>query len=159
MDADGNVSVLRRHLLAPLTKEFIMAFVHGKSSVFKVDNAAGTLTDISTYVKDCSLAESIDVPETSTFGSSAKTFLTGLYTGTFSISGLFDPTANTVLSGIVAASESKSIEYGPAGSTAGNPKFTAEAIMTSYSITGDVADAVQFSAEFQITGAVTLGTY
>lgn len=136
-----------------------MAFVHGKNSVFKIDNSAGSLTDISTYVKDCSLSESVDVPETSTFGDSAKTFITGLSSATFSISGLFDATANTVLSGIVAATASKSFEYGPAGSANGAPKFTGEAILTSYSVTGDVADAVQFTAEFQITGAVTLGTY
>lgn len=136
-----------------------MAFVHGKDSVFKIDNAAGSLTNISTYVKDCSLAQSIDTPETSTFGDNAKTFITGLSSGTFSISGLFDPTCNTVLAGIVGASASKSFEYGPAGSTAGSPKYTGEAIMTSYSVTGDVADAVGFSAEFQVTGAITLGTY
>jgi predicted secreted protein len=136
-----------------------MAFVHGKDSVFKIDNAAGSLTNISVYVKDCSLAQSVDVPETSTFGDSAKTFITGLSSSTFSISGLFDPAANTVLAGIVGASATKSFEYGPAGSAATSPKFTGEAILTSYSVSGDVADAVQFTAEFQITGAVTLGTY
>lgn len=136
-----------------------MAFVHGKDSVFKIDNAAGSLTNISTYVKDCSLAQSVDVPETSTFGDNAKTFITGLSSATFSINGLFDPTVNTVLAGITGSSTTKSFEYGPAGSTAGLPKYTGEAILTSYGVSGDVSDAVQFTAEFQITGAVTLGTY
>lgn len=136
-----------------------MAFVHGKDSVFKIDNSAGTLTNISTYVKDCSLAQSVDTPETSTFGNNSKTFITGLSSGTFSVSGLFDPTCNTVLAGIVGASATKSFEYGPAGTGTGAPKFTGEAILTSYNVSSDVADAVQFSAEFQVSGAVTVGTY
>jgi hypothetical protein len=38
-------------------------------------------------------------------------------------------------------------------------KYTGEAILTSYSISNPVADVVTFSADFQVTGAVTRGTY
>ncbi len=38
-----------------------MAFVHGKDSVFKLDNSGGSLTDISAYVKNVDFPEPADV--------------------------------------------------------------------------------------------------
>ena len=52
-----------------------------------------------------------------------------------------------------------SFEYGPEGSTAGDAKYTGECIMTSYEKSGAVGDVVTYSAEFQVTGAVTRGTW
>ena len=50
-----------------------MAFTHGKDSVFKLDNASGSLTDISTYVNNVDFPETADVSETTTLGADNKT--------------------------------------------------------------------------------------
>ena len=134
-------------------------FRHGKSTVFKVDNNAGTLTDISNTLTDVSFPQSVDTAETSAFGSSAKSYVVGLSDATLSVSGNFDATVDAHLAAIVGKADSVSFEYGPEGSTAGDAKYTGECLMTSYEKSGAVGDVVTFSAEFQVTGAVTRGTY
>ena len=74
-----------------------MAFTHGKDSVFKLDNASGSLTDISSYVNNVDFPESADVSETTTLGSAeTKTYIAGLKDATISLSGLWDATADAI---------------------------------------------------------------
>ena len=134
-------------------------FRHGKSTVFKVDNSGGTLTDISNTLTDVSFPQSVDTAETSTFGSSAKSYVVGLSDATFSISGNFDATVDAHLAGILGQAASVSFEYGPEGSTSTYVKYTGECYLTSYEKSGAIGDVVTYSAEFQVTGAVTRGTY
>jgi len=134
-------------------------FRHGKSTVFKVDNAAGSLTDISNTLTDVGFPQTVDTAETSTFGSSAKSYVVGLTDSSLSISGNFDATVDAHLAGILGQSASVSFEYGPEGSTAGFVKYTGEVLMTSYEKSGAIGDVVSYSAEFQVTGAITRGTY
>ena len=134
-------------------------FRHGKSTVFKVDNNAGSLTDISNTLTDVSFPQSVDTAETSAFGSSAKSYVVGLSDATLSVSGNFDATVDAHLAAIVGKADSVSFEYGPEGSTAGFVKYTGEALMTSYEKSGAIGDVVTYSAEFQVTGAITRGTY
>jgi hypothetical protein len=67
-------------------------FRHGKSTVFKVDNSGGSLTDISNTLTDVSFPRSVDTAETSAFGDSAKTYIVGLSDATVSVSGNYDAT-------------------------------------------------------------------
>ena len=85
-------------------------------------------------------------------------FIVGLETATISISGLWDATVDGYMKGGTEPA-SRSFIYGPAGSTGGNVKYTGEAIMTNYSISSPVGDVVTYSADLQVTGAVTRGTY
>lgn len=134
-------------------------FRHGKNTVFKVDNNAGTLTNISTVLTDVSFPQSVETAETTVFGASAKSYIVGLTDATISVSGNFDNTVDIHLAAIVGKTDSVSFEYGPEGSTSGFAKYTGECFLTSYEKSGAVGDVVNFSAEFQVTGAVTLGTY
>jgi hypothetical protein len=134
-------------------------FRHGKSTVFKVDNSGGSLTDISNTLTDVGFPQTVDTAETSTFGSSAKSYVVGLTDSSLSISGNFDATVDAHLAGVLGQAASLSFEYGPEGSTAGMVKYTGEALMTSYEKSGAIGDVVSYSAEFQVTGAITRGTY
>lgn len=138
-----------------------MAFVHGKSAVFKLDDSGGTLRDLSTYLDDIGFPRDIETAETTTFGvaGSAKTYIVGLSDATISISGKFDATADGYLAGVVGNSATLSFEYGPAGSTGGNVKYSGECIMTSYEVSASVGDVVTASADFQVTGQITRGTW
>ena len=139
-----------------------MAFVHGKSAVFKIDNSAGTLTDISAYVDNVDFPQTVETAETTTFGAGSKTYIVGLKDSTLSVSGKWDGAASAVdvtLSGIVGQSATVTFEYGPGGSTAGLVKYTGEAILTGYSVSAPVGDVVTFSADFQVTGNVTRTTF
>ena len=138
-----------------------MPFVHGKSATFKLDDSGGTLRDLSTYINDVGFPRSIETAETTTFqaSGSAKTYITGLTDATISISGLFDATADGYLAGVLGQAATITFEYGPAGSTAGNIKYTGECIMTGYEVSASVGDSVQASADFQVTGAITRTTF
>ena len=137
-----------------------MAFVAAKSSVFKLDNAAGSLTDISAYVDSVSgIANTTDMLETTTFGATSKSFIPGLRNGdTISVSGKWDATLNTQITALLGSASSSSFEYHPAGTAAGTPKVSGECFVTSYETSSSVADLVTFSISLQITGAVTHGT-
>jgi len=136
-----------------------MAFVHGKDSVFKIDNSGGTLTDISSYVNSVDFPETVDVAETSTLGDSSKSYIVGMKDSTLSIAGLWDSTLDGILGAVVGQSATLSFEYSPAGTGSGEIKYTGECILTGYSQNSPVGDVVSFTADFQVSGDVTRGTH
>lgn len=135
-------------------------FRHGKSAVFKIGTSGtpGTATDISNTVTEVSFPREIETAETTAFGSSAKTYIVGLSDATLSISGSFDATVDAQLAGLVGV-DGVAFEYGPEGSATGRIKYTGSCVLTSYETAASVGDLVTFSAEFQVSGAVTRGTY
>jgi hypothetical protein len=133
-------------------------FVHGKSTNFTLDDTSGTVRNISDTVTSVDFPDSIDTAETTAFGSSAKSYIVGLSDATLSVSGIWDATVDGYIAG-GAEPASRSFVFGPAGSTAGNVKYTGEAIVTSYSISNPVGDVVTYSLDLQVTGVVTRTTY
>ena len=131
-----------------------MAFVHGKSAYFKNNS-----TDLSSYCDEVSLPRSIETAETTTFGKSAKTYITGLTDATISASGSWDATADGVIAPLVGSSSLVTWEVGPAGSTAGNVKYTGSAIITSYEVSAPVGDKVTFTLELQSSDSITRTTF
>ena len=136
-----------------------MAFVHGKNSVFKLDNASSSLTDISAFVNNVDFPETADVAESSVLGASNKTYLVGLRDASISISGLFDATVDAILGAVVGQTATLSYEYSPEGTASGKVKYTGEAILTNYALSSPVGDVVAYSADLQCSGAVTRGTH
>tara|TARA_R100000995_G_C3449422_1_gene107354 strand:- start:418 stop:828 length:411 start_codon:yes stop_codon:yes gene_type:complete len=136
-----------------------MAFVHGKSSVFKLDNASGSLTDISAFVNNVDFPETADVAETSVLGASNKTYIVGLKDATISLSGLFDATADAIFGAVVGQTATLSFEYSPEGTASGKIKYSGECILTNYAMSSPVGDVVAYSADLQVSGAVTRGTH
>lgn len=136
-----------------------MAGLPSNLAVFKVDNQAGTLTDISANLRSVSSPVERDMGDSATFGDSDKESVPLLKGRTFSIAGLWDATLDAVLALDPASAASRSFEYGPESSVSGKVKYTGECHLTSYEISGEVAGQIEFSAEFVVTGAVTRGTY
>lgn len=134
-------------------------FRHGKSASFKVDNAAGSLTDISNTLNSVSFPREAETLETTSFGSSDRTYVVGFKNATISVEGSFDATVDTHLAAILGQDASVSFEYGPEGTTSTFTKYTGECFMTSYEQSAGVGDIVTYSAEFQITGAITRGAF
>lgn len=134
-----------------------MAFSHGKDAIFKIDSAGGVLTDISTYLTSASLSRAIDTAETSTLGTSDKTYVAGMRGATFSCEGNFDPTFDTLINGIIEGDAAVDFEYYPAGEPVGatKPKYSGQVIVTSYEPSASVSDMAGGSVEFQVTGAIT----
>lgn len=127
----------------------------GKSSVVKLDNAAGTITDISAYVTDMTgFGNSTDMLSSETFGDSSKEFFPGLRNGdVITLTGNWDSTLHTQLTGLLGSTTSSTFEYFPAGGA--SPKASMETFVSSYDVNSAVADLVKFSVSLQVTGAVT----
>ena len=136
-----------------------MAFVHGKNSVFKLDNASGSLTDISAFVNNVDFPETADVAETSVLGASNKTYLAGLKDANISLAGFFDATADAIVGAVIGQCATLSFEYSPEGTASGKIKYTGECILTNYALSSPVGDAVAYSCDLQVSGAVTRGTH
>ena len=139
-----------------------MPGIHGKDADFRVDNSAGTLTDISTDTSEVSLERTIDQHETTTYQAAGKTFISGLKGATFSSTHEASTTLLQHLDGIedgLSGGGTVSFQFGPFGTTVGNIQYTGEGNLASYSIGAPVGDKVSVSAEWQITGDVVVGTY
>lgn len=141
-----------------------MAFSHGKSSGISVDDSAGSLTDIKAYTEEVSWPQETEASEVTTFGNGNKAYIVGLADSTVSLSGKYDPTLDALMNGVRAALiagtvATSTVKYSPAGTGSGAPYYSAEAILTSYEPGSSVADPNTWSAEYQVTGAVTRSTY
>lgn len=133
-------------------------FVHGKSTHFEIDDTGGSSRDISDTLTSVDFPETLDVAETTAFGSSAKSYIVGLSDATISVSGIWDATVDGYFKG-GAEPATRTFIYGPAGDTGGNVKYTGEAILTSYSTSNPIGDVVTFTADFQCSGSITRTTF
>lgn len=140
------------------------AFSHGKNTKVSIDNAAGTLVDISNVTNSVDMPRSLDTGETSVFGTNDKTYVLGQADGTVSIGGLFDPTVDAQINAVIQAQLdgtvlSSTVEYGPQGGATGKIKYTCEVLWTGYSVTAGVGDVLNFKLDGQRSGATTRSTF
>lgn len=133
----------------------------GISADFRLDNSGGSLTDISTKLTSVEMPQEVELYDTTTFQAAggARTYLAGFQNATISIEGLADAAIASHLIGIKGQEATVSFQYGPRGSTSTYRKFTGEAILMNYNETTDVDDVNHFTAQLQVTGAITVGAY
>lgn len=141
-----------------------MAFKPGYLGHFSLDNAAGSLTNLSMYVDNLSVPQPVDTLDVSAFGSVSKAFITGLQDGgQISMSGPYDVTLHTHITALKAAqaagTASHSFQWGPGGSVASQAKITGECIVADYSLSSGVDGRAEYSVSLQVTGALTNGTF
>lgn len=133
-----------------------IAFGHGKDMAVKLDNVSGSLVDISAYVSSATFSYEGEVADVSVLGAVGHTFVRGLTNGNVSFEGPFDPFIGTLLFNLGTAGATQSFEVHPQGTASGKQKYSGECRLTSYEVPGGIEDAVTWSAEFQIDGAVTV---
>lgn len=125
-----------------------MAFSHGSKATLTV-NAVG----LTGYLSDVSMSRDFDTAETSTLGSTDKSYVPGLRDGSFSCSGMVDPAFDAALdamTGLIVA-----FVYRPQGAGTGLTEYSGNCILTSYNIKTGVGDMASADVEFQRTGALT----
>lgn len=129
-------------------------FRHGKATVVLLNGY-----DLSPFLNEATQTMSLETGETTTFGSTDKTYIAGLGDGTISVSGLFDSTAGAsdpVLRGELGQ-EDNTFTVLPEGATAGRMAVLANGQITSYEVSSPVADVVSISAEVQADGGMWYG--
>jgi hypothetical protein len=130
-------------------------FAHGKSAVFKI-NDGSTLRDISDVVNSSALSRSAETAEVTALGNNSKAYIPGLKDATISIEGMADITTSGYLNGVLGVSTAW--EFYPAGTAAGQVKYSGNGILTSLETSAEVGGAVSISGEVQVTGDVTRAT-
>lgn len=139
-----------------------MSFASGKAGVFKLDNSGGSLIDLSAYIDNVDFPRDAQLLETTTLGATARTYILGFKNATIALKGKWDGGGAAIdahLSAVLGQVATISFEYGPEGSTGGMVKYLGEAITTKYSMSTPVDGVVSWSADLQISGAVTRTTW
>ena len=131
-------------------------FTHGKATKVLVEGV-----DLSTYFKDYNYASKMDTAETSTFGTSTKTYVQGLADSTLSLSGFFDGAVgavDAVLSAAIGAAADIEVTVSPTGTYAlGTAVIAGRSVETDYTVNGSVGSVVECSAAFQADGTIRSG--
>lgn len=118
-----------------------------------------TEVDRSTYVRSVDFKRTMDVPDTTPFGVTARTYAAGLSDATFTVEFFWDTTIDTHMNGLIGYTTAVEFIYGPDGTTSGRPKYTGTVFLKDLSAPTTVGDVKVFTAEFQATGAITRTTY
>jgi hypothetical protein len=132
-----------------------MATLHGKNSVvlFKQFNLTG-------YFNSADTSATVETAESTTFGSSAKSYIVGLRDGTISLQGLFDGAADAVdevIRGTLASETDPILTFAPKAAAIGDKCQMAAVKSVNYSISSPVADVVSITADFQCSGGLDHG--
>ena len=141
-----------------------MARSHSKNAIFSIDDSSGTPRLITAHIDNVSgLPGAGQLSEVTAFSDGGEKFIRGIEGTTFTVSGVFDNTANTgsitVLNGLRTTETTASFEYGPEGGSNGDIKYSGECWLESLTVDSTVKDAVKFSATLRLDGTVTVGTY
>ena len=141
-----------------------MAFKAGTASAFYLNNAAASVVNLSPYIDNVSVPQTVDVIEVSVLGTAAKAFINGLTDGdVITLSGPYDVTTWTQLTALKAAQSAGSAAaayiWGPGGSVASQARSAGSAFVTQITTSTGVGGRVEFSASLQVTGAVSNSTF
>ena len=128
----------------------------GKDIVFKLDNASGALTDITSHLNSNSIASIQSALEDTALGDGEQTFIPGVAGATFSIAGFWNTTTEAIFGPLQGNNTSKSKTFERADGT-GQLK-NGEALITGVDVSGEVDTVQTFSAEGQVTGAMNRTT-
>lgn len=142
-----------------------MAKFNSEEAVFKLDDSGGVLRDLTAHLLEVNgLPAAGEMRDITKLGDTVgHKFHRGIENVTFSIRGLFDDTAttgpNVVIRGLRTLTTSSSFEYGPSGGTTAKVKYSGECFLTNFVEVARVGSMVEFTADFQVNGGVTVGTF
>ena len=124
-----------------------MSFVHGSGARVYANGF-----DLSAFLKNVSGAHEVGAHESTTFGATAKTYISGLEDATLSAEGLFSGAVGATDAVLFAALRGRSPivwNWLPSGDVGGGFGYGLLALETSYEIETPVDDLVSVSVEAQ----------
>lgn len=130
-----------------------MAAVHGRNTYISVNSV-----DLSSFCDTSDFSQEVDTHETTAYGDDNKTYIPGLIDSTFSMGGKYDDGASgpkASLETVIDAGAAVPCVRRPEGTGSGLPEENFSGIVESYVETNPVGDKISWSADIQVTGAVT----
>lgn len=131
-----------------------MAKKAAKSATLSVNAVA-----LATYIENFSMKVDQETPVVTQLGDAGPRRVTGNYDHSLDISGKFDGASganDATLFGLIGSAGVAS-DLGPTGAAAGanDPHYTSTVVLSSYSLSGQVGGAVEYSSTLQGTAALT----
>jgi len=125
----------------------------------KIDNAAGSITDITSYLSSASLRAVQDTIEDTSLADDERSYLFGLAGATIPLSGMVNTTTDAIFGPLVGnrTTATKTIEYRAysTNSTGNVGRFyNGEVLLTSVEYSGSVNSLETFSTEAIFDGLV-----
>ena len=129
-----------------------MANHPSKDLTFKIDNAAGSLTAITGFLNQASIASVMSLLEDTAIGDDEREFIPDVASATIPINGFVNTTTDGIFGPLVGnrTSVTKTVEY-----YNGESYYTGEVLPTDVQFSGGVGNLITFSANFTFDGAVT----
>lgn len=137
-----------------------MAVKTGRTMSIIVDNSSGATVDLSSYANQISFGFPVDMLDTTTFGSSSKSFIPGFTGGDdIQINFRYDPVPEAQLAGLSPLTSTTTLTISPEGTTTGNAKKVMETLLMNYTVSASPEAIDEIVATFRKTGAVTHTTW
>jgi hypothetical protein len=134
-----------------------VAFRHGSKASITVNSV-----DLSTFCTSLDLAITQDTGETTTFGSSWKSYIAGVMGGTLSIVGDYDGTVTTGPASAILLAQATAVPiavvHKPGGTLSGQRTNSFNALITNYAESSPVGGIITFKADLLATGTITSST-
>lgn len=133
-----------------------MANPTGKDITFRLDNAAGSITALTSHLNSASLSSMQSTLEDSALGDDERTYVHGLAGSTVSIGGFFNSTVEAIFGPLIGnrTSATKTFEYSPYSGR----YYNGEALISNVQLSGAPDSLETFSADLTISGAVNRAT-
>lgn len=137
-----------------------MAVVTGTSMDIQIDNAGGTLVNLTAYSNSIDFGFPRDMLDTTVFGSTQKQSIPGFGGGDdVVINFRYDPTPEAHLNGLAALTTTTTVQIGPSGTASGKEKYSFETFLMNYAVRATPENIDEIVATFRKTGAYTRTTF
>jgi len=123
-----------------------MAHKTSKAMDFSIDNAAGSLTSIKGSTNNSALQGIQDALDDSGLGDGERTYVHGLAGATLPINGWVNSTTEAIFGPLIGNRTTV---------TNGIQHYTGEALVQDPTFSGNVGELQAWSANLQVTGAIT----
>ena len=130
-----------------------------KDMRIKIDNAAGSITDITSYLSSASLRAVQDIIEDTSLADEERSHLFGLASASIPLAGMVNTTTDAIFGPLVGnrTTATKTIEYRAySTNTTGNVGrfYNGEVLLTAVEYSGSVNSLETFSTEATFDGLV-----
>lgn len=128
---------------------------HAKDTVFKLDDAAGSLTTLTAYVTTAEHERETETDGATVKGTRAEDMTAGLAeNGEVSFDAPFDSTLCRHVAGIWMSSSTQTAELNPIGTSTGYRKMTVETILTEVEFSGDIGATGRLNCTAKCSGDI-----
>jgi len=130
-----------------------MANLHYKNETIKLDNAAGTLTDITAYLTSESMAGVQELMDNTTMSLEERVNLPGLAGGSASLAGMVNSTTHAILAPLIGnrTTVTKTLQRQATSNLVTRGEFW----VTDVEFSGSVNTMQTFSASLTLDGPLT----